>query len=139
MAATWKMIAELAMGGLAGVIGTLVRMAHPQRRKIGLCLLWEIPAGLGFGAAAYGLAPLFGVSHETARFAVAYMCGYLGQAAVHDAVVAWAATKLAMSPDAVRRVLERQQEAEAQIREQEARQRRELEQRIAGGSTERPQ
>lgn len=139
MATTLKMIAELAMGGLAGVIGTLVRITRQQRRKIGLSLLWEIPAGLGFGAAAYGLAPLFGVSDEAARFAVAYMCGYLGQAAVHDAVVAWAATKLVMPPDAVRRVLERQQEAEAQIRKREARERRELEQRIAGGSTERPQ
>ncbi|MBS7790313.1 hypothetical protein KTR66_09915 [Roseococcus sp. SDR] len=83
----WGMLFELAMGAAAGIAGGFVRWNNPQRRRIGLCLLWELPSAALIGSAGYALAGLLELN-DYGHFLFAFMFGYLGQAALHDLALA---------------------------------------------------
>jgi hypothetical protein len=80
-------LVELAMGAMAGLAGGLVRWNNPQRRRIGWCMLWEVPSAAFIGSAGYALGGLLELN-EYGRFLFAFVFGYLGQAALHDLAVA---------------------------------------------------
>jgi hypothetical protein len=83
----WAMAVELAMGAAAGLAGGFVRWNHPERRRFGWCLAWEVPFAVLVGSAGYALGG-FLAFNEYGRFLFAFVFGYLGQAALHDLAVA---------------------------------------------------
>jgi hypothetical protein len=89
MAVAQKLIIllELAAGAAAGLAGGFVRWNHPERRRIGWCLAWELPSAALLGGAGYALGGLLEFN-DYGRFLFAFVFGYLGQAALHDLAVA---------------------------------------------------
>jgi hypothetical protein len=86
---SWDVAKELAIfGGLAGAAGAAVRFANPQRRRLGKCILWELPSAALIGMAGYATATGVFELNEYGRFLLGFAAGYLGHAAVHDLVMA---------------------------------------------------
>jgi hypothetical protein len=88
---------ELAAGAAAGLAGGLVRWNHPERRRIGWCLAWELPSAALLGSAGYALGGLMELN-EYGRFLFAFVFGYLGQAALHDLAVALIRSRAGIPP-----------------------------------------
>jgi hypothetical protein len=40
----WGILLDLLLGGAAGLAGGFVRWNHPERRRLGWCLVWEVPS-----------------------------------------------------------------------------------------------
>jgi hypothetical protein len=83
----WGILLDLLLGGAAGLAGGFVRWNHPERRRFGWCLAWEVPSASLVGSAGYALGGLLDFN-EYGRFLFAFVFGYLGQAALHDLAVA---------------------------------------------------
>jgi hypothetical protein len=83
----WGILLDLLLGGAAGLAGGFVRWNHPERRRLGWCLVWEVPSAALVGSAGYALGGLLEFN-EYGRFLFAFVFGYLGQAALHDLAVA---------------------------------------------------
>jgi hypothetical protein len=83
----WVILLELVTGAAAGLAGGLVRWNHPQRRRFGWCLAWELPSAALVGSAGYALGGLLEFN-EYGRSLFAFVFGFLGQAALHDLAVA---------------------------------------------------
>jgi hypothetical protein len=85
---SWRVIGELmAFGGMAGLAGAAVRFANPERRRLGKCVLWELPSAAMIGAGGYAAAAELFAFGEYGRFLVGFAAGYLGHAALHDLAV----------------------------------------------------
>jgi hypothetical protein len=78
---------EIIVGMAAGLAGGLVRWNHPERRRIGWCLAWELPSAALVGTGGYSLGGMLEFN-EYGRFLFAFVFGYLGQAALQDLAVA---------------------------------------------------
>jgi CHASE2 domain-containing sensor protein len=83
----WSVLLELLTGGAAGLAGGFVRWNHPERRRFGWCLAWELPSAALLGSGGYALAGFLDFN-EYGRFLFAFVFGFLGQAALHDLAVA---------------------------------------------------
>lgn len=83
----WGILLDLLLGGAAGLAGGFVRWNHPERRRLGWCLVWEVPSAALVGSAGYALGGLLEFN-EYGRFLFAFVFGYLGQAALQDLAVA---------------------------------------------------
>lgn len=79
----WSMVIELAAGAAAGLAGGFVRWNNPERRRVGICLLWELPSAALIGSAGYAFAGMLELN-DYGHFLLAFMFGYLGHAALHD-------------------------------------------------------
>jgi hypothetical protein len=84
---TAELLLGLLSGALAGLAGGFVRWNHPERRRLGLCLAWELPSAALVGSVGHALGG-FLEFNEYGRFLFAFVFGYLGQAALHDLAVA---------------------------------------------------
>jgi hypothetical protein len=82
-----ELLLSLLSGALTGLAGGFVRWNHPERRRFGWCLAWELPSAALVGSAGYALGG-FLEFNEYGRFLFAFVFGYLGQAALHDLAVA---------------------------------------------------
>ncbi|MBR0675006.1 hypothetical protein GXW77_02330 [Roseomonas alkaliterrae] len=82
-----EVLRDLLLGAAAGLAGGFVRWNHPERRRFGWCLAWELPSAALLGSAGYALGG-FLAFNEYGRFLFAFVFGYLGQAALHDLAVA---------------------------------------------------
>ncbi len=47
----WGILLDLLLGGAAGLAGGFVRWNHPERRRLGWCLVWEVPSAALAGSA----------------------------------------------------------------------------------------
>jgi hypothetical protein len=83
----WSMLVDLAVGAAAGLAGGFVRWNNPERRRLGWCLVWEVPSAALVGSAGYALGGTLEFN-EYGRFLFAFVFGYLGQAALNDLAVA---------------------------------------------------
>ncbi|PWS34561.1 hypothetical protein DFH01_23750 [Falsiroseomonas bella] len=83
----WAILLDLLLGGAAGLAGGFVRWNNPERRRLGWCLVWEVPSAALVGSAGYALGGLLEFN-EYGRFLFAFVFGYLGQAALNDLAVA---------------------------------------------------
>ncbi|WP_270933381.1 phage holin family protein [Falsiroseomonas oryzae] len=83
----WAILFDLLLGAAAGLAGGFVRWNHPERRRLGLCLVWEVPSAPLVGSAGYALGGLLEFN-EYGRFLFAFVFGYLGQAELNDLAVA---------------------------------------------------
>jgi hypothetical protein len=112
---SWDVAKELAIfGGLAGAAGAAVRFANPQRRRLGKCVLWELPSAALIGMAGYATAKGLFELNEYGRFLLGFAAGYLGHAAVHDLVMAILTTRARIShADAVELAERRSADAKA--------------------------
>lgn len=93
----WGILLELAAGAAAGLAGGFVRWNHPERRRLGWCLAWELPSAALVGSAGYALGGLLELN-EYGRFLFAFVFGYLGQAALHDLAVAVIRSRAGIPP-----------------------------------------
>jgi hypothetical protein len=104
----WVQIAELfSAGALAGVAGAVARIAHPRRRRLGKCVLWEFPSACLLGSAGFALGGLLEFN-EYGRFLIGMAFGYLGVAAIHDLVVSLVSLRMKMSKKDVDELIIRQ-------------------------------
>ena len=71
----WVILLDLLLGGAAGLAGGFVRWNHPERRRLGWCLVWEVPSAALVGSAGYALGGLLEFN-EYGRFLFAFVFGY---------------------------------------------------------------
>ncbi|WP_137179269.1 phage holin family protein [Roseomonas sp. AR75] len=93
----WSMLLDLAVGAAAGLAGGFVRWNNPERRRLGWCLVWEVPSAALVGSAGYALGGLLEFN-EYGRFLFAFVFGYLGQAALNDLAVALLRYRASLPP-----------------------------------------
>ncbi|WP_270934577.1 phage holin family protein [Falsiroseomonas oryzae] len=93
----WGILIDLLLGAAAGLAGGFVRWNHPERRRLGWCLVWEVPSAALVGSAGYALGGLLEFN-EYGRFLFAFVFGYLGQAALNDLAVALLRYRAGLSP-----------------------------------------
>lgn len=75
----------LAVSGIAGIIGSLIRLSYPKgNRAFGWHLCFEIPGAAALGLVAYAFGRAAGLDDEWVLFALSSSAGMLGQAVMID-------------------------------------------------------
>lgn len=75
----------LAVSGIAGIVGSLIRLSYPKNgRAFGWHLCFEVPGAAALGLVAYGFGRAAGLTDEWVLFAISSSAGMLGQAVLID-------------------------------------------------------
>lgn len=91
-----RLLMDLVVGAGAGALGAVARELGRIDREVTWLLIPLTIGGMALGAGVFVAAGTV-VENEKARFAIAFFCGTLGQAAMTDMIRSWLRSMLPQS------------------------------------------
>jgi hypothetical protein len=89
-APTWLRLAiDLTAGAGAGALGAVARELGRTDREVSWVLIPLCLGGMALGSGMFVVTAAMGIEDDWTRFAVSFLCGTLGQAALTDLLRTW--------------------------------------------------